>query len=313
MKVNYSLALVLFLFVLFSCEKNTSTDDCNLITNVLEIDSAKLNRKILVIGLDGVRSDAMQQNSSPFLHSLSVANEAYFTASHGVELITYSGPNWSSILTGVHYSKHQVDNNSFDNPNYCAYPTFFEYIEGVDSTINTASIVNWTPINTHILSSVTDFAPQGSINDLEVYEQSQNLLINAAPIDADLVFLHFDELDAAGHSYGFSLEVSEYAATLNTLDGYVENLYHTIEAKRLTGEDWLFMVVSDHGGDGTGHGDATNPYINQTIFFAQHPSLDFKDQHISNQTDLAPTIMDFLGISSSVFDCKIDGISLLEE
>ena len=313
MKVNYSLALVLFLFVLFSCEKNTSTDDCNLITNVLEIDSAKLNRKILVIGLDGVRSDAMQQNSSPFLHSLSVANEVYFTASHGVELITYSGPNWSSILTGVHYSKHQVDNNSFDNPNYCAYPTFFEYIEGVDSTINTASIVNWTPINTHIWSSVTDFAPQGSINDLEVYEQSQNLLTNAAPIDADLVLLHFDELDAAGHSYGFSLEVPEYAATLNTLDGYVENLYHTIEAKRLTGEDWLFMVVSDHGGDGTGHGDATNPYINQTIFFAQHPSLDFKDQHISNQTDLAPTIMDFLGISSSVFDCKIDGISLLEE
>ena len=313
MQINYSLTLVLFLSVLFSCEKNTSTDDCNLISNVLEIDSAKLNRKVLLIGLDGVRSDAMQQNSSPFLHSLSVANEVYYTASHGVELITYSGPNWSSILTGVHYAKHQVDDNSFANPNYCAYPTFFEYIEGVDSTINTASIVNWTPINTHILSSVTDFAPQEAINDLEVYEQSQNLLINAAPLNADIVFLHFDELDAAGHSYGFSLEVPEYAATLNALDGYVENLYHTIEAKRLTGEDWLFMVVSDHGGDGTGHGDASNPYINQTIFFAQHPSLDFKDQHISNQTDLAPTIMDFLGISSSVFDCKTDGISLLEE
>ena len=28
------------------------------------------------------------------------------------------------------------------------------------------------------------------------------------------------------------------------------------------------MVVSDHGGDGTGHGD-TQPYINQTIFY-QH-------------------------------------------
>ena len=313
MKINYSFTLVLFLFVLCSCEKNASTDECNLIANVLEIDSAKLNRKVIVIGIDGVRSDAIQQNSSPFLHSLSVTNEVYYTESHGVELITSSGPNWSSILTGVHYAKHQVDDNSFGNPNYSEYSTFFEYIEEVDSTINTASIVHWTPINTQILSSVTDFSPQISINDLQVYEQAQNLLMNAAPLDADIVFLHFDELDAAGHSYGFTLEETEYAGTLNTLDGYVENLFNSIEAKRLNGEDWLFVVVSDHGGDGTGHGDASNPYINQTIFFAQHPSLDFKDQYMSNQTDLAPTILDFLGISSSTFDCKTDGISLLEE
>ena len=313
MKINYFLTLLLFLFLLISCEKNEVTDECNLITNVPEIDSVKLNRKVLVIGLDGVRSDAIQQNSSAFLYSLSVTNEVYYTDSHGVELITYSGPNWSSILTGVHYTKHQVDDNNFENPNYSEYLTFFEYIEEVDSTINTASIVNWTPINTHILSTVTDFSPQTSINDLQVYEQAQNLLINAAPLDADIVFLHFDELDAAGHSYGFSIEETEYAGTLNTLDGYVENLFNTIEDKRLNGEDWLFVVVSDHGGDETGHGDASNPYINQTIFFAQHPSLDFKDQYTSNQTDIAPTVLDFLGISSSAFDCKTDGISLLVE
>ena len=97
------------------------------------------------------------------------------------------------------------------------------------------------------------------------------------------------------------------------LGGDVENLFNTIEDKRLNGEDWLFVVVSDHGGDETGHGDASNPYINQTIFFAQHPSLDFKDQYTSNQTDIAPTVLDFLGISSSAFDCKTDGISLLVE
>lgn len=313
MKINYSLTFLLFLFILFSCEKNEITDECNLIADVLAIDSVKINRKVLVIGLDGVRSDAIQENSSAFLHSLSVTNEVYYTESHKVELITYSGPNWSSILTGVHYAKHQVDDNSFANPNYSMYPTFFEYIEEADSTINTVSIVNWTPINTHILSTVTDFSPQTSINDLQVYEQAQNLLINGAPLDADIVFLHFDELDAAGHSYGFSIEETEYAGTLNTLDGYVENLFNTIEDKRLNGEDWLFVVVSDHGGDEKGHGDASNPYINQTIFFAQHPSLDFKDQYTSNQTDIAPTVLDFLGISSSAFDCKTDGISLLVE
>ena len=100
---------------------------------------------------------------------------------------------------------------------------------------------------------------------------------------------------------------------LNKLDNYVENLFNTINTKRLAGEDWLIMVVSDHGGDETGHGDAQNPYINQTIFFAQHPSLVFKNQYTSSQADLAPTILDFLGISNPNFDCQTDGVSLFEE
>ena len=310
-KIFYSILLITPFLLFTSCDKNTNSDDCNLIYSSLEIDSAKLIRKVLVIGLDGVRSDAMQQNSSPFLHSLSVTDDVYFTASHEVELITYSGPNWSSILTGVHYDKHQVDDNSFGNPNYSEYSTFFEYIEAVDTSINTASIVNWTPINTHILSNIIDFSPQVPISDLEVFEKAQNILLDADPLDADILFLHFDELDAAGHSYGFSIDVPEYVETLNTLDVYVENIFNIIEAKRLSGEDWLFLLVSDHGGDGTGHGDASNTFINKTVFFAQHPSIDFKHQHFSNQTDLAPTILDFLGISSPVFNCKTDGISIL--
>ena len=89
-----------------------------------------------------------------------------------------------------------------------------------------------------------------------------------SPFNADVIFVHFDELDAAGHAFGFSSDVPEYSSTLNTLDTYVENLFNTINTKRLAGEDWLIMLVSDHGGDGTGHGDPQNPYINQTIFFA---------------------------------------------
>ena len=90
-------------------------------------------------------------------------------------------------------------------------------------------------------------------------------------------------------------------------------MFNTINTKRLAGEDWLIMVVSDHGGDGTGHGDAQNPHINQTIFFAHHPNLIFKNQYTSSQADLAPTILDFLGISNPNFDCQTDGVSIFEE
>tara|TARA_Y100000385_G_scaffold33916_1_gene31846 strand:+ start:47 stop:979 length:933 start_codon:yes stop_codon:yes gene_type:complete len=306
-----SLLPILIIILFFSCEK--PSNDCHLLSNSSEVDTSKLSRKVLVLGLDGVRSDAMNENNSPFMFALSATDGVYFTASHSVESITYSGPNWSSILTGVHYAKHGVTSNDFEHPNFACYPTFFDYVEAVDSSIHTASIVNWTPINTHILSSSTDFSPQASVQDLEVYENVQTLLINDSPFNADVIFVHFDELDAAGHAFGFSSDVPEYSSTLNTLDTYVENLFNTINTKRLAGEDWLIMVVSDHGGDGTGHGDAQNPYINQTIFFAQHPSLVFKNQYTSSQADLAPTILDFLGISNPNFDCQTDGVSLFEE
>ena len=71
----------------------------------------------------------------------------------------------------------------------------------------------------------------------------QNLLINDSPFNADVIFVHFDELDAAGHAFGFSSDVLEYSSTLNTLDTYVENLFSTIN-KNVFLEDWLIMVVS---------------------------------------------------------------------
>jgi len=309
MKQFFLLPILIIIF--FSCGKHST--DCHLLFNSFEVDTIKLNKKVLVLGLDGVRSDALDQNNSPFMFALSARDDVYFTASHSVESITYSGPNWSSILTGVHHDKHGVIGNNFEQPNFACYPTFFDYIESVDSSIHTASIVNWTPINTHILTSSTDFSPLTPLSDHEVYENLQNLLINDSPFNADVIFVHFDELDAAGHSFGFSSDVQEYSSTLNTLDNYVKNLFNTINTKRLAGEDWLIMVVSDHGGDGTGHSDANNPNINQTIFFAQHPSLVFKNQYISSQADLAPTILDFLGISNPNFDSQTDGISLFEK
>ena len=128
------------------------------------------------------------------------------------------------------------------------------------------------------------------------------------------MFLHFDELDGAGHGYGYSPFIEEYTNTATTLDGYCESLFNIIDDKRLDGEDWIYCIISDHGGEGTGHSDADHPNINRTIFFAQHPELIFKANccYTSSQVDLAPTVLDFLGISSSQFEYNQDGTSIIE-
>ena len=311
---NHLLYLAFFLmfsFLLQGCQKDVFFSDCDLLDQTVMIDSLKIKNKVLVIGIDGFRSDAMTQEITPFIYNFSERN-VYKNLSHLTEEDTYSGPNWSSILTGVHYNKHNVRDNSFSGIRCDIFPTFFHYIERNIDSINTASIVNWIPINENILSTDVDYSPNESINDSLVHKMAIDLLVNNDPIRADIIFLHFDELDATGHSFGFSTDIVEYRNTLEILDLYVESLINIIDSKRLAGEDWLCLLVSDHGGDGTTHADYNNPRVRETVFIAEHPSLNFIENHKSNQVDIAPTILEFIGVSSQNFDCKKDGQSILE-
>jgi predicted AlkP superfamily pyrophosphatase or phosphodiesterase len=310
------LLCLLSITLLFACEEedNNHNQEPYRYPDVIVIDSLKIDRKVLIIGIDGFRSDVMQESISPFIYGLSQNNNVYCNLNHIVEGITSSGPNWSSLLTGVHLEKHNVTNNNFENDNYNNYPPFFHYIETADNNIQTASIVNWTPINNYIMSDYADFVPVESINDSTVFENAKKILLNTDSINADILFLHFDELDGAGHTYGYSSLIPEYINTVNILDFYAENLFDIIENRRSNGEDWMYFIISDHGGDGTGHGDANNPNINTTIFLAEHPFLQLKANccYTSSQADLASTVLDFLGILSSQFEYNTDGVSILE-
>lgn len=305
-----SILLAFVLLSIIGCERDIPAGLCP--DDVGVINLIKTERKALIIGIDGFRSDVLEEDVAPFMYSLSLSGGVYFTANHIVEGDTYSGPNWSSLLTGVHYSKHNVTDNSFSGNRFGYYPPFQAYLERLNPKINTASITNWTPINTHIYADNLDYAQQAFLNDSMVFKEAKKMLVDDNPVAPDVLFLQFDELDAAGHSYGFSRDVTEYVNTLHQIDLYVMNLFKIIEEKRNEGEDWIVFIVSDHGGDGFGHGDAENPHINTTVFFAQHPNLLFKNNYITNQTDLAPTILEFIGVSSPEFDCKTDGISIIQ-
>ena len=318
LKLSKTLFSILFLIGFFSCKKTETTclnsidiDSCP--DQTITIDSNKINRNVLVIGIDGFRSDALLQITTPFMYQLSQNNHVFFNGSNRVEDHTVSGPNWTSLTTGVHWCKHQVINNDFSDNQLTEYPHFFSYIESAYPSIQTTSIVNWTPINEHITKSLGDYAPQNSLNDAEVFQLASDMLSNQNSINPDVLFLQFDELDGAGHSYGFSSDVTEYAQCLNQTDQYVEQLFSLIENKRNNGEDWMIFIVSDHGGDGTSHSNGQqNEHIINTIFFAQHPTLSFDSSHSSTQVDLVASILDYMGIYSAQFDCKKDGISFIQ-
>ena len=298
------LLIFAIIIVFFSCEETKN-----------EYPSYPEKKKVLIIGIDGALSNAFQESTGPYIYSLKNSENVRFNLSHKVEDLTISGPNWASICTGVHYDKHKVRDNFFENNDLESYPHFFNYLNDYygDEQIELASIAHWFPINYFMTIHQADYGPVDfNYSDDEVFEQSMSLLENKNPIDPDVLFIHFDQLDHFGHASGFDVNNPEYATAISNVDSYTSALMTAVE-KRINenGEEWLTIIVSDHGGDGTVHaGGANNAAINQTILMIHHPDMpENVSLNTSEQVDIAPTILHFLEVDYSTFN--LDGKNLL--
>jgi predicted AlkP superfamily pyrophosphatase or phosphodiesterase len=263
-------------------------------------------KHVLIIGIDGCRSDALQAAKVPNIKSLAENGTACFNAYTGgklgtkTEQVTISGPGWGSILTGVWADKHQMPDNKFEHPNLkkvvdgkiVGYPHFFTRIKDKYPTAYLASIVNWKPINDKI---VTDADCMDGGKDSEVAQKCADLLLgNCNP---SVVFLQFDEIDHAGHSKTYGPQSPDYMQALETLDGQVGTVLDAMRKRpNFAKEDWLVLVTADHGGIDKGHGKQTPE--ERTVFIIANGG-GYPHKVIDGDWGLvaiAPTVFHHLGI-----------------
>jgi arylsulfatase A-like enzyme len=217
-----------------------------------------LRPKVLVIGIDGCRPDALKKARTPHLDEL--IRRGTFNGQAQTGDITVSGPGWSSLLTGVWRAKHGVRDNQFEGANFKAYPPFFRRLQEHQPQAFTASVVHWAPINTAILAEaeVTITANE----DRQIVARAEEVLQH---FHADAVFVHFDEVDAAGHRHGFHPSVEPYVRAIEQTDAYVGRLLAAVRRREAyEQENWLVLVSTDHGGSGKEHG--RNVPEHRTIF-----------------------------------------------
>ena len=96
--------------------------------------SFSLEKKVLFIGIDGCRADALEVADTPNIDNLIqnglYENEAICSINGQA---TYSGPGWSSMIAGVWMNKHGVYDNSFNGSNYDEYPPFTTLLESTNT------------------------------------------------------------------------------------------------------------------------------------------------------------------------------------
>ena len=223
--------------------------------------------RVLLIGIDGVRSDALTSANTPNLDAL--MSEGVYSPDALNDDITISGPGWSDILCGVRSDKHLVVDNSFSGSNYIDYPSMFKRIEVAYSDVNTVSICHWAPINDYIVGMDADVIENvGSDNEVRDYAVDQ--LDNSDP---HAMFIHFDDVDYAGHGYGFSPDVPQYISSIEVADTQVGVVLEALYSRpNYDQEDWLVIVTHDHGGVGYSHGGTSIEHRNVS-FIASGPSV----------------------------------------
>lgn len=247
--------------------------------------------KVLVIGIDGSRPDAVQAANMPNLDAL-VADGAYAWTAQANANYTWSATGWSTMHTGVWYAKHGVTDNSWANKHFDVYPSLMKRAEQYDPTFTTTSISHWADINTQLVDGIdTEINPS---SDADVAAQAANTM---ATTSADFTFLQFDDVDHAGHTYGFSPTVPQYVSALETVDGQIGTVVNAVKARSTYAqENWLILVSTDHGGTGTSHGGSS--VQERTIFFiASGPdAAKGQIQAAVNQTDVMVTALHHLGV-----------------
>lgn len=272
--------------LLLSCKKDNVIEDKNIVEECTE-----RKEKVLLIGIDGCRTDAFLQIEHAAFDSLMEQAYVNFNVDRGPH--TWSGPGWASILRGVWPSKHKLTSNFIVGHDFGKWHDMFYYLKQYNPYLYLAAVSNWSDFLKLITKK--DFSKPVH-SDFRVTETAQELL--AEECAPDVLLLHYDDVDYAGHTTGFSPNNSLYMEALRQTGDYVGELMQTIIAReKKYDEKWMVILATDHGGSGRMHEFLDNKSSVRYVFtVVRVPGMNRIELPEVENVDLMPTMMKFLSV-----------------
>lgn len=171
----------------------------------------------------------------------------------------------------------------------------FQRLKTADPNAVTASCINWKELNTEILKP-SDHPHTHEEEDAAVTDSACKLLTEQERLD--ILFVHLDDVDLAGHTYDYGPKIPEYVASLQKTDERIRLIFDTLRTKRRQygEEDWLIVVTTDHGGIDYTHED-TRPENRTNFIIVQGRDVAPGEMFPSPLVvDVAPTVLAHLGV-----------------
>ncbi len=261
------------------------------------------NRKVLIIGLDGCRTDALLVANTPTLDSLSETGMLYVDVNRGPH--TVSAPGWSALLTGVWSDKHGVTDNSYDGSDFEHFPDLFARLKAQFPCGRLYHALSHPIVAKGMFKQADHGVVTG--DDADATAAAIQQLGMCYP---DVIFVHLNDIDHEGHDSDFSPENPKYIAEIEDADGQIRAILSAFKNSFPTHERLVF-VVTDHGGEGGGHsGKDNDPNVTHVFMIAStNVPAAWKDT-VAEVVDMVPSIFHFLDLPVDTA-WHLDGKSLL--
>jgi hypothetical protein len=253
--------------------------------------AGKTVKKCFIFGYDGARCDGiinLKGIPSSAVNYIAASGGLYVAYAGGASKYfntqaTSTAPGWASILTGKWATENGVKNNGY----LLSSDTRTILTSLVESGKADSSVFycSWDGHITGEDATYREEAKHTAANNINVRWETYSWddTMHAAMVEdvrsdacADILFCTYERPDAAGHGIGFSNDVPEYVEAIKLSDRDAFDLVKLIEARdTYQSEDWLFIITSDHGGKGTGHGSQNVDC--RTTFIAANKAIDTAD------------------------------------
>ncbi|HTP32479.1 MAG TPA: alkaline phosphatase [Candidatus Acidoferrales bacterium] len=215
-------------------------------------------RHVIVIGVDGLSVDGVKTAKAPRLHQL-IERSAWTLEARGV-MPTLSSPNWASVIDGAGPEQHGITSNGYlrklvEFEPVCRdgegmFPTIFEILRAQRPSSRIAIFHEWSGFADLVEKHVADVmqhehsAARTTAAAVEYWKRER----------PDLMFVHLDLVDHAGHDSGWTSRA--YYQAVEEADTYIGSILDLLQAGSATDSTYV-LVTSDHGGRGRGHGKNT--------------------------------------------------------
>lgn len=244
-----------------------------------------MNKKVILISIDGMRPDGLKQCGNEYLKEL----EKMCSYTYNVRTVypSITLPCHFSMTHSVPPERHGILTNDYV-PQVRPVRGIFENVKDFGGV--TAMFYGWHPLR--------DIAPAGSLNfanfiQYNMVDGTDNLIADEAiktikEYSPDFVFLYMVETDMQGHKTGWMSK--EYLYRINNA---INNVKKVIE---LFKDEYRIIITADHGGHERSHGSLMDEDMYVPAFLLGEefkPNEELKDVSI---LDITPTIAKIMGV-----------------
>lgn len=246
-------------------------------------------RHVVVIGIDGFGGAYVPKVATPVLDGMMGAG--VHTLAMQNTLPTMSAPNWMSMIAGSTADQHGVDSNEWEPGDSQPTPTFFAALREQRPDARIGVFHDWDGFAALVEPGVADVIESPG-DELQTVAAALTWMQQNKP---ELLFIHLDLVDHAGHFNGWGSDA--YVSAAEDADALVGEVLAAIDTAGMRPYTAV-LVSADHGGVGLLHGADTS--LERPIpFIVTGPQIaSIEVQRELRVFDITATVAALLGLEA---------------